>query len=271
MPEQQHQHEESNAEDTAELVMKKIAFYWRELVLAVGLIVITVVIYGYILEAKASAEKDGWNAIAQSLIGKYNPDEIAKELQSAADLHKTTTAAGYAYLKEMAALANSKDADAPEKAIAAAKAFLAAEPNHYFAPQVHLEMARMLLRSGNTQDAAVQLKLAETANVAYLKSEIMLMRAQILSLQEGKEEEAAQQYRMLLQSTGAYTPGHILEAAKIALAELDDRIQRDAGTIIAPAKPIGPAPAADDATETKTDVTAEGSKPAEDAKKTETK
>lgn len=227
-----------------ERALDQVKSYWREIALVGGLLLVALLLLGHVRDAREKGNVAAWNAMAASMMatgGQDSQDQALEALTKAAAANADSSAVFYAYMKEVALLGEKDDDESLAKAVEAGKRFLTKYPGQYFAPQVRLDLAKLLLRQSKFADARRELETAERAGNKYLAPEILLVRAQSLS-GEGRSEEAAQQYRMLLQLASDYAPGHIIDAARVALAELDERMSAMTPTVAPAATAVEAAP-----------------------------
>jgi predicted negative regulator of RcsB-dependent stress response len=170
-----HHHEEEVAH-ILEPVVKKLEYFWREIIVAVVVIIGALVLYAVAAHVQDKAEEKAWEA---NFRAEYESEELADDklverLVKAREENPEANAGFYSCMRELTENYNKSMFDKSE---AAAKLFLQRFPNHFFASQVRLSLAKVLLAEGKAAEARAQVETVLKSGAKYLESEANLTLA----------------------------------------------------------------------------------------------
>ncbi len=234
--------EDAVNQDVHHPIVKQLAGYKKEIIIATVAVFVLLVLYAVISSSQKAAEQKAWEDIfVATYTAQVQKKPLAQELEKAIKENEGASAIFYAQMLQGSALgADLSKKEDLEKAAAAYESFVKKFPESKFIGQVRVDYGTVLANLGKYDDARTQYRFVIDNGPAYMEGEALLYSALTLE-KEGKTKEAIAAYSKVVEANSQTILGTITEYATFARARL---LKSDAAVAVesaATAKPATPA------------------------------
>ena len=159
-------------------IIKKVAHYWREIAIAAVVLIGAGTLFLISRSVQEKADIKAWddNFTAVFDTEELGDEKLAERLEAARKKNPESTAIFYACMLEVSTYFEQGKYD---KALASANLFIQKFPTHFFARQMRLESAKILMAQGKLSEAKAKAESVLDNKATYLEPEAKLMIAQI--------------------------------------------------------------------------------------------